>query len=557
MFGEHATVVLPPTEKGRVASIWALVDDGAGFDEVLDALISDGLRELPGFVLVSDSDGETKVVIRGAARAEFTTDEDTVTVEGSSATTWAERSLTGVHSMRIDVAESDGADDLPIPGGLVRIARTDRPAYAAHRGERSADLVEPAEPAEPAPEPEPAAPVGTALDETVFFPPPQPVPPVVQEPVQEPREEPDDEIGQETPLDGPPTNPQEPSLTEEAGWSQPVPATASAEHDGHTQAGNWNPGEFARSQPGIPGQPPAPSVLAAPVAKLTFSSGEVVDVDRAVIVGRAPEARRFTSTEQPRLVTVPSPNQEISSTHLEIRPGAGADHGSAVVTDLGLDQRDGAGPARPRARGPPAGHRRPADPRRHHRPRRRRDDPGRQRLTCRAMSDQQYPDRPAASFPVAGLDRRFYAFVIDRLIGWGAIAGACWAAYHFFLRDDRLVARPRRHRCGGAGGVAALRDRPGRQRRDAGQGGGRAAGRQLGHRHAVGVGRALLRGMVLGARHDPDVRHRPGDPGLDGRDGRPASAARLARPGGALRRRRRPAGARGARPRPTAGRGTS
>ena len=66
-----------------------------------------------------------------------------------------------------------------------------------------------------------------------------------------------------------------------------------------------------------------------------FSSGEDVEVDRAVLVGRAPEARRFTSGEQPRLVSVPSPHQEISSTHLEIRPGSGADHGSAVVTDLG------------------------------------------------------------------------------------------------------------------------------------------------------------------------------------------------------------------------------
>ena len=34
-------------------------------------------------------------------------------------------------------------------------------------------------------------------------------------------------------------------------------------------------------------------------------------------------------------MTVASPNHEISSTHLEIRPGAGADHGRAVVTDLG------------------------------------------------------------------------------------------------------------------------------------------------------------------------------------------------------------------------------
>ena len=129
IFGEQATVVLPPSEKSRVAGIWALVDDGAGFDEVLDALIADGLRELPGFVLVSEDDGETKVVIRGAAHAEFTTADETVTVEGSSVTTWAERSLSGVRTMRIEVADGADGDDLLIRDGLVRIARTDRPAY--------------------------------------------------------------------------------------------------------------------------------------------------------------------------------------------------------------------------------------------------------------------------------------------------------------------------------------------------------------------------------------------------------------------------------------------
>jgi hypothetical protein len=76
-------------------------------------------------------------------------------------------------------------------------------------------------------------------------------------------------------------------------------------------------------------------VVNRPVAKLVLSSGEKVEVDRAVLVGRAPEARRIAASEQPRLVTVPSPQQEISSTHLEVRPGSGADHGSAVVTDLG------------------------------------------------------------------------------------------------------------------------------------------------------------------------------------------------------------------------------
>ena len=172
IFGDQATVVLPPSEKARVARIWALVDDGAGFDEVLDALIADGLRDLPGFVLVSESGAETKVVIRGAAHAEFTTDDGTVTVEGSSATTWAERSLTGVRTMRVDVADAAG-DDLLIRDGLVRIARTDRPAYDGAAAAApdlevvAADDVAPdvnvmdetalhPGPAAPAPEPEPA-----------------------------------------------------------------------------------------------------------------------------------------------------------------------------------------------------------------------------------------------------------------------------------------------------------------------------------------------------------------------------------------------------------------
>lgn len=71
------------------------------------------------------------------------------------------------------------------------------------------------------------------------------------------------------------------------------------------------------------------------VARLAFSTGETVEVDGAVLIGRAPEPGRHPTTGRPRLVAVPSPHQEISSTHLEVRPGAGVEHGSAVVTDLG------------------------------------------------------------------------------------------------------------------------------------------------------------------------------------------------------------------------------
>ena len=104
--------------------------------------------------------------------------------------------------------------------------------------------------------------------------------------------------------------------------------------DDDTRAGGLGHVILGAPPPGIPGQPPAPPVTARPVARLVVSEGEAVDVDRVVLVGRAPEARRTDGTD-PHLLAVSSPHQEISSTHLEIRPGAGADHGSAIATDLG------------------------------------------------------------------------------------------------------------------------------------------------------------------------------------------------------------------------------
>jgi len=319
ILGESVVVVLPPSEKARVSALWELVDAGAGFDEVLDALISSGLRQLPGFVLVSERDGETTVVLRGAATASFITEGETVTLEGSAATTWVERVLSGVRGLRIDVPASSApeaveavetvetASDLPIETGLVRIARIERAPYAVVEG-----VPDPPAAIEAEPEVEPT--IEPALESAEAAP------------------------GAESPLDedAPPTSPQDqpapPEPTPPAPWGLPAYAPPV---EPPTQLGQWDPGEFARGPAGIAGQPPTPPVVASPVAKLTFSSGEVVPVDRPVVIGRAPEARRFSAVDQPRLVTVASPHQEISSTHLEIRPGTGADLGSAVVTDLG------------------------------------------------------------------------------------------------------------------------------------------------------------------------------------------------------------------------------
>jgi hypothetical protein len=123
------------------------------------------------------------------------------------------------------------------------------------------------------------------------------------------------------PADAPPVDLPPPPLPvgswEPVGGSVPPPAPATPD-----------PGAFAP-----PPAADAPSGDA--VAKLMISDGQQVLVDRVILIGRAPEARRFTSTEQPHLVTVPSRLHEISSTHVEVRPGTGAAQGTAVVTDMG------------------------------------------------------------------------------------------------------------------------------------------------------------------------------------------------------------------------------
>lgn len=244
VFGPHVAVALPPGARSRVAALWEVVDAGAELGETLDALLAEGLRDLPDLALVADSDDGTTAIVRGAGRVHLAVDGEVVHVTAEGATTWVERSVQGVTWVRIDTGAAAVGDDAPgeLTSGLVRIGSAEC-------------LLRDAEPR--------------------------------------------------------------------------------ADHDGLTHTSDPEATGLMPPLPGIPGQPPAPPVTARPVARLLFSSGEDVAVDRAVLVGRDPQADRLATTDEPRLVAVPSPHQEVSSTHLEVRPGSGADHGSAVATDLG------------------------------------------------------------------------------------------------------------------------------------------------------------------------------------------------------------------------------
>ena len=292
VLGTSVIVLLPPAAKPRVAGLWETVDEGAGFDEVLDAVISGGLRGRPGFVLVSGEGGDVKVVIRGAGRAELSTSDGPVTIAGSPETTWVEQNVSGVTGFRVEVADGDGAA-YTVATGLARVASVEHDGGGRAVPTPDAEVV--AVPMSPPVEP-PRRPRILPPDPAL-----EPDPPVVEPEVVAPV--PDVEAA---PDNGLPPTPEDSSTTE---------------------AGDFAPSHLAAQDD--------PESAGAGVARLIFSSGEVVEVDRAVVIGRAPAAGRVSPEEELRLVTVPSPHHEISATHLEVRPGTGADQGSAVVTDLG------------------------------------------------------------------------------------------------------------------------------------------------------------------------------------------------------------------------------
>ena len=312
--GTGVTVLLPVSQRGRVATLWDLADSGAEADALLDALLAGGLSSLDHFALVALDDDVARLIVRGAPRATVSSTGGEEILSASPGAAWAEQVLTGVTSVRVTLT-GEGSADHPLTAGLARVSVVEfgTPSTSASAEEAAADEPAPVVVPEAAPEPDPE-PTLEAAPEPDPDPEPTPEPQAAPAPPAAPMQ-----FG--APGDDPTPTGETPVVEDE--WP---------DRDGQTQVG---PPHADFERPPIPGQEIAPDVVSQPVASLVFSTGDVVAVDRTVLVGRAPEAGRFAAHDQPHVVTVPSPHQEISSTHLEIRPGAGADHGSAIATDFG------------------------------------------------------------------------------------------------------------------------------------------------------------------------------------------------------------------------------
>jgi hypothetical protein len=113
----------------------------------------------------------------------------------------------------------------------------------------------------------------------------------------------------------------------------PAPAAAFDEdHDGATISVAEARALRADLPPVPQLEPEAPTALLPTVGtgRIRVSTGQVVTLDRTVVIGRRPRAPRASGASLPHLVAVESPQQDISRSHLEIRP----EGDTVVVIDL-------------------------------------------------------------------------------------------------------------------------------------------------------------------------------------------------------------------------------
>lgn len=124
-----------------------------------------------------------------------------------------------------------------------------------------------------------------------------------------------------------PAESEAPLHTEAPAGAQP----AAGDHDGETISVAQARALRAATTAPPAAEPPVTALLKTPqVGRIRLSTGEVVALDRTVIIGRRPRSTRVSGTELPHLIAVDSPQQDISRSHVEIRP----ELDSVLVIDL-------------------------------------------------------------------------------------------------------------------------------------------------------------------------------------------------------------------------------
>lgn len=382
----------PDAPEELVATLWERQQAGGDLAAVIDALTeqaSGSFAAMLPFAAVVLEGPDARIAVRGDVTVQITGADSTESFAGTNVTTWSERFALNASRIAVIASDIEGTAPLPITGGVVRAANVSaeiEPEDVAVPDAAPTDAAPiedaPTEDADVAPVVTPEersvdeavdVPVAEAVTETddapveesAVTPLTEDVADATDEPVEE--AEPATEQLPEVPapiddaVEGATLVPSDLSETSDIdefeqlfgatvaspnAIMQPAPAppappapfgatpsggTADGDHDGAT----ISVAEARAMRQNIPtSEPDAPTailpVVSAGAGRVRVSTGQVVTLDRTVIIGRRPRSTRASGADLPHLVAVESPQQDISRSHLEIRP----EGDTVVVVDL-------------------------------------------------------------------------------------------------------------------------------------------------------------------------------------------------------------------------------
>ena len=335
--GETLLVIGAPADQATVDALWDALVASGGFQRVLDVLTDKGLAATPPFALFDGSALCLRIIVRGPVTATVADAEGTHRLDGSGVTTWLEQTLTEVSSAIVDVTASvaaEGVVQLPLGIGAAWVSSLELRFVTS-----AAVMSKPVQPVV-------ASPVSAPVSAPVSVLEIDPEATVTEAPTERIDAL---EAKSDTPADGydylfgatmfrdvagaavqeAPVEDEVP-VEGEVPVEEEVAVDRAGDHDGHTvltsDIAKLRAERAAKRGGSTPLEPAAP----VPEVFLVLSGGSREPLTQPILVGRSPSVSQVSGGQMPRLVTVGTPDQDISRTHVRFV----LEGGTVVVTDL-------------------------------------------------------------------------------------------------------------------------------------------------------------------------------------------------------------------------------
>jgi hypothetical protein len=332
--GPTSLVVLePPTHEwaSLINTLWEEIVASSSITDLAARLAHFKIDDLPSLAAFFWTDDGMRSLIRGDISViDLATGK--VVADGEGIQTWSEVGLAGVDHIRVDLPFEGDATllELPLVVGAVRASSVtlDASQLAQVSSPQAEPELEAATPAERTAELSVSEIAALANAETELMAPPFPVESGADPQAGAPQQLEAAVVPQLGSPDALVARAMEPNSEDSPADTDPQDSAILAVFcaNGHVSPPSATSCRVCRGPVGTQG----PQFVAYPVlAVLRASDGSSAELDRPVLIGRAPSTDR-SDNRAPRLMTVPSPSHDISRTHLEVAP----DGWQIVATDL-------------------------------------------------------------------------------------------------------------------------------------------------------------------------------------------------------------------------------